>query len=549
MKRRAAELDGFFGRGQVFIDLGDDDDNALPLAVHPGKIGKGALKGLRVVEPLWTYPNAYNASKPLRRDFYRPSSWYVMGEAVHRTRLLTFISAQVPDILKPAYAFAGLSMSQQAMPYVQNWIRTRQSVSDIVPAFSVMVLATDMSVVVNQGGAEAINTRAAIFSMMRDNRGLMTIDKDREEFQNVSAPLGTLDHLQAQAQEQMASVSGIPLIFLLGITPSGLNATAEPEVRAFYSTIKSLQVHLFSEHLRTMIDVVQLHLFGEIDPAIGFDFPDLWELDETARTANRKTDVDSDVELINAGVLAPIEVRARVARDEASPYHGLDVDDVPDPPEAEQDPSLLSDPSRTAEPKAQERASDARFIESEHPRGQPSNKGQFGPGGGGLAEAKGFDPEQRSAVKAYTGAAYRPINALLRAGKPLSAEHETIAKGLDSAIDGNRLRVETKVFRGLPSAPTKELTESGRLKKGERFQCDEFLSSSASQEEAEKFAQVSNSNMVLHIVAPAGSRASDVAKYSDAPDEAEVLIGRGAKFVIEKWDAKRRILSVRLEHD
>jgi hypothetical protein len=56
---------------------------------------------------------------------------------------------------------------------------------------------------------------------MRSNAGTFALDKETEEFFNVSTPLGTLDALQAQSQEQMSSVSGIPLIILLGITPRG----------------------------------------------------------------------------------------------------------------------------------------------------------------------------------------------------------------------------------------------------------------------------------------------------------------------------------------
>jgi hypothetical protein len=48
-----------------------------------------------------------------------------MSREVHRSRLLTFIGRELPDILKPAYAFGGLSMSQMLKPYVDNRLRSR----------------------------------------------------------------------------------------------------------------------------------------------------------------------------------------------------------------------------------------------------------------------------------------------------------------------------------------------------------------------------------------------------------------------------------------
>ena len=113
--RRIAELDGFFGRGQIFIDVGTSDNNEelkTPLMNDIAKIAQGSLKNLRVIEPMWTYPGVYNSSNPLAPDWYEPKQWYVMGKTVHASRLITFISREMPDLLKPAYSFGGISMSQ-----------------------------------------------------------------------------------------------------------------------------------------------------------------------------------------------------------------------------------------------------------------------------------------------------------------------------------------------------------------------------------------------------------------------------------------------------
>ncbi|MFL9997993.1 DUF1073 domain-containing protein [Paraburkholderia sediminicola] len=150
--RKAAEQDGFFGRSQIFLDTGDADNPVeliAPLSDSAAKIGVGALKGLRVVEPIWTYPGMYNSTDPLSEDFYRPQSWYVMNRQVHASRLLTFVSRPLPDMLKPAYAFGGLSLSQIAKPYVDNWLRTRQSVSDLRHNSEAKIIPSAISIVVD----------------------------------------------------------------------------------------------------------------------------------------------------------------------------------------------------------------------------------------------------------------------------------------------------------------------------------------------------------------------------------------------------------------
>lgn len=329
--RELVEHDGGFGRGQMYIDVGDDpltsegaDELQTPF-VPKAKVAKGGLVGFQTVEPLWSYPGMYESVSPLKRDFYRPRQWYVMSNIVDSSRLFTIIGRQVPDILKPAYAFGGLSLSQMAKPYIDNWLRTRQSVSDLLHSFSTMVLKTNMSAVLSGKPSADFWRRLGLFTTGRDNRGLMAIDKDTEELDNVSTPLGTLDKLLAQSQEQIASVTGIPLVILLGVTPSGLNASSDGEVRSFYATIKAYQERVLREPLQLVIDLIQLDLDGTIDPEIDFEFIDLWEMDEKDKAQIRKQDADLDVAYVTAGVISNEEVRDRITQDEDSPYFGIDL--------------------------------------------------------------------------------------------------------------------------------------------------------------------------------------------------------------------------------
>ncbi len=231
-----SRIDGFLGRSHLYYQIGDvglDNASADELKSSIGdsrdqasltKVQKGSLKALRVIEATWCYPTTYNAMNPLAPDWFNPQFWYVFGKQVHKSRLPAFISHPVLDILKPAYAFGGLSNSQMVKPYVDIWLTTRQSVADLVHSFSVMVLETDLSTLIAPGNAAALLARIALFNELRDNNGTFLINKNTEGFQNVSASLAGLHELQAQAQEHMAAIPRIPLVKFTGISPSGLNA-------------------------------------------------------------------------------------------------------------------------------------------------------------------------------------------------------------------------------------------------------------------------------------------------------------------------------------
>ncbi|MGY0790947.1 DUF1073 domain-containing protein [Azospirillum argentinense] len=339
--RDLAEGDGFFGRAHLYLDTGatnDPDELKSPLTdatgkPSPTKVRRGSLKAVKTVEAVWCYPTGYDSNNPLSPGWYKPASWFAMGTEIHGSRLLTFIGREVPDMLKPAYSFGGLSLSQMAKPYVDNWLRTRQSVADIVSAFSIMVLKTDLIAQMADGeAADQLFRRVDLFNTLRDNRGVMAVDKESEDFDNVAAPLSGLDVLQAQTQEHMSAVSGIPLVILLGITPSGLNASSEGEMQAFYDHVHGCQERLFRPGLTAVLEVVQLSLFGEIDPDITFDFEPLRSLDEKEQADTRLVQAQTDAAYIDVGVLDAQEIRQRLADDESGPYGGLDPDRSTAPP-------------------------------------------------------------------------------------------------------------------------------------------------------------------------------------------------------------------------
>ncbi|EPP6261440.1 DUF1073 domain-containing protein [Cronobacter sakazakii] len=338
--REAAEHDGYFGGGQIYIDVKtakgasawtDAVELQSKLFISDKKITKGSLIGFTVIEPVWTYPGVYNTDNPMSPDFYKPTEWFVMAKTVNASRMLDFVSRQVPDLLKAAYNFRGLSLTQMAEPYVNNWLRTRDSVSDMIHSFSIPVIGTNMSTVLQGGGAESLLYRLQMFNQCRDNRGAFAKDNSPEAPETVefvNAPLSGLDALQAQAQEQMAAVSSIPLVKLLGISPAGLNASSEGEIRVFYDYIHALQQSIFKDNLKRVLDIIQLSEFGDIDPDIYFEFEPLYEMSEKERAEIRKMDADTDaVYATQVGALSAGEIREKIAADHDSPYHSLDLSD------------------------------------------------------------------------------------------------------------------------------------------------------------------------------------------------------------------------------
>lgn len=330
--QRAAEHDALFGRAQILIDL-KGHDISQPLSLSPKTIAKDSFVKVTTVEAIWTTPAGYNASDPAAPDFYRPSKWFMLGKEVHASRLLTVITRQVPDMLKPAFNFGGISLSQLAEPYVDNWLRTRQSVSDLINNFSITAVKTAMDQVLQSSGddaadaaaAEDVFDRANLFTATRSNLGLMMLDMEREELVQVNTPLSGIHELQAQSQEQMCAVSTVPSTILLGVAPSGFGNVADGEITAHENRTSAEQEAFWRQPIHVILQVLQLSMFGDIDPDISFTFVPLRQMTPAELATIRKDDATTAQTYVGSGVLDPMEVREKLARDPDSGYQGLDL--------------------------------------------------------------------------------------------------------------------------------------------------------------------------------------------------------------------------------
>lgn len=331
--REAALKTEQFGRAHLYVSIKGQNDainRQLPLT----EVQKDSLIGFRCIEPYWLTPYSWNSTEPERPDFYRPQSWYVLGRKTHHTRLLTFIFREVPDLLKPAYDFAGISMTQLMMPYVQRWMRTAKSVNDLINIFSIVTLATNLAQALNLpvDDPKSLVKRVQGFTALRDNRGMMIVDKNTEDLKLQNVPLGSLDKLQAQAQEHMATPGRMPLIKFFGITPTGLNASADGEFQSWYDYVRALQRLGFDAHVERVLAIVQMDMFGSVDPDITHEWLPLYEPTPKEIAENRKADTDRDVSLVQNSIVAAEEVRDKLKKDPTSGYDGLEGP-APEPPE------------------------------------------------------------------------------------------------------------------------------------------------------------------------------------------------------------------------
>ncbi|MDR2075632.1 MAG: DUF1073 domain-containing protein [Desulfovibrio sp.] len=333
----AAQKCDFDGGCLIYIDTGETDDAVLGKELFlDGSILKGKVKRFTLVEAVNLYPGHYNATDPLAPDYFTPDSWLVLGKRIHKSRFLYFAPSKLPMLLRPAYNFFGLPAAQQALDYVAHFTKTREAAQRLLTKFSLTVFKSNvMSTILSGGGTSVLDMRMAYLAQHRDNDAILLIDKDAEDVIKLETPLAGVTDVVRQSLEFVAAIFRIPFVKFLGISPGGLNATGEADLRNFYDHVGSKQEKILRRPLNRVLDILQFHLFGAVDPEIKAEFVPLADEDDAQKATTLKTEADRDAVYLDRGVLDPGEVRRKLSDDPASGYGFINPEMVPEGPEGE----------------------------------------------------------------------------------------------------------------------------------------------------------------------------------------------------------------------
>lgn len=327
--RHCFEHDEYFGIGSIITVMdGDDDDRAemkTPLALDREKVGNAKVARFQLVEPVWMTPDQYDSADPLSPTFYRPQTWWVMGTRVHISRIAQIISRPMPDLLKPAFNFGGLPLTLMAKPYVDNWLRTRQNVADIIDSMRIFVVTTNIPDQLDSGikgrGSRGLTLKQRLktFVATMSNFGVLALSNG-ETFDQKTTSLAELADLKIQSLQDICSIVNIPVLKYTTNQPTGLSDGNDEVMRAFYDTAAAVRINDIQPALMQMTDILQVCEWGEVDPDLVWKWDDLDE-----PTPKERLDMEESKARIRAsdaaiGAITGDEAREQIRGDEDSIY-------------------------------------------------------------------------------------------------------------------------------------------------------------------------------------------------------------------------------------
>jgi len=343
-------LEQFVRMGRVFgirialFNVESPDKDYYEKPFNPDGVKKNSYKGISQIDPFWMTPQfeANAIQNPAAMDFYEPTWWVIGGRKIHKTHLVIMRTSEVPDTLKPSYMYGGVSVPQRIYERVYAAERTANEAPML--AMTKRTTALHMDIAQAMAMQDKFEEKIAFWTHYRDNYGIKVLGTE-ETIEQFDTALGDLDETIMTQYQLVSAAAGVPASKLLGTTPKGFNSTGEYEEASYREELESIQTH----DLTPMI--MRHHLLcirSEISPGAVFETGVEWNpLDsptaEEIATVN-KTKADTDVALINAGVIDGYDARARLINDESSGYNGIELEaEIERPDDIEEEPDDNSD--------------------------------------------------------------------------------------------------------------------------------------------------------------------------------------------------------------
>lgn len=296
---------------------------------NPDGITPGSYRGISQIDPYWCVPEltSRTASDPAALDFYEPTYWIINNQRYHKSHLVIFKGAEVPDILKPSYLYGGMSVPQRIYERVYAAERTANEAPQLALTKRAMIFYTDAAkALANQAQFEQ---RLSTWAHFRDNFGVKVADKEADLIEQKDTSLSDLDAVIMTQYQIVASAANMPATKLLGTTPKGFNSSGDYETDSYHEELESIQAEaepLIDRHLLCVMR-------SEIAPRFGikpFDLTCTWNplatLNAVELAALNKTKAETDkilavdIQAIDGG-----DVRKRVSGDPESGHNGLAV--------------------------------------------------------------------------------------------------------------------------------------------------------------------------------------------------------------------------------
>jgi phage-related protein (TIGR01555 family) len=315
--------------GQCAIWPVTDDGASSDQPLRPDTVR--AVRAWHVIDKRYLTPEGVICSDVRSPDLGLPERWrwtppqFGQSIVIHSSRLIFWHGTKVPG---PEFANASAGQSRAycddsvlLAPYEtlrsagMAWGAVASTISDAGQAVFRMGGLFDL-IMRNQG--ETLNNRMTTLDMTRSVARMLVIDKDSEDFERQAFSFAGYEGIMVRFMERLAAAADMPLTVLFGVSPAGLNATGESDIRLFYDRVSSVRTEILKPKLERMLAI--LSRANGVDPSgLEVTFPPLWQPGPKEAEEIRTSEVNRMAAGVEAGLWSIEAAQAWLAKRDGHP--------------------------------------------------------------------------------------------------------------------------------------------------------------------------------------------------------------------------------------
>lgn len=197
---------------------------------------------------------------------------------IHHSRIIRFQGIKVPRKRAKLYNYWGASLYQRTREALARAATAYGAGSNLLHEASLDIISIEgfTNLLGDPIGESQILKRMTLANLTKSNQNMLIKDKE-EDFTKITQNFAGIPDVIREYVIALSGASDIPVTRLLGLSPSGLNATGEHDLINYYDTINSRQ-NLELSPILDKIDVLLMrNIFGDVKEGYSYSYNSLWQ--------------------------------------------------------------------------------------------------------------------------------------------------------------------------------------------------------------------------------------------------------------------------------
>lgn len=310
-----------YGGSIIVMDIANSGEPWEPLDLETVK--EGSLKGLVVFDAENASYVKINQTDPFADNFQKPESYRLSYTAVeiHHTRVLRFDGVVLPNEELRTNRYWNDSILNRAYDQLKNLGVSLDSTAGLLFESNVDIVKVPdlIQMLSTEQGTNSLLNRFGIAKTLKSNNRITLLDGN-EEYQNVAKSFAGIPDVLDRFLNVISAVFDIPVTRLFGVSPGGLNATGESDLRNYYDSIAGKQQTDLDPAMQYFDQILSRSL-GINPDQMGYDWNQLWQLSDSDTAIIQKSNAERDQIYLANAVLKPSQVATQLMNEDV--YIGI----------------------------------------------------------------------------------------------------------------------------------------------------------------------------------------------------------------------------------